>query len=309
YGDHSPLFQNPYGSQAAEAWDAGHVSCQGVMVGVIDEGAKFKHHDLRANFWRNPAEIAANGIDDDGNGFVDDTRGWDFDGNDNSTYDGPQDDHGTHVSGTIGAQGGNGRGVAGICWKVDLINVKFLGDGGGTTANAIKSIDYLTDLKLRHGLNLVATNNSWGGGGYSQALKDAIERSGAAEILFVTAAGGGGLDIDATPVYPASYVSANLIAVTSISATGALAGNWGAVSVDLGAPGVDIWSTAPSGYVSYSGSSMAAPHVAGAIALYASSHPGLNAMQLKDAILSSTAPTASLAGKTLTGGRLNASDF
>jgi len=309
YGDSSPLFQNAFGSQAGEAWDAGHFSCKGVMVGVIDEGAMAKHEDLKANFWRNLHEIAGNGLDDDDNGFIDDTRGWDFDGNDKSTYDGPQDDHGTHVSGTIGAVGGNGLGVAGICWKLQLLNVKFLGAGGGSTANAIKSIDYLTDLKLRHGLNLVATNNSWGGGGYSQALKDSIDTAGAAEILFVTAAGGGGLDIDATPVYPASYVSANLIAVTAIDAAGALAGNWGAVSVDLGAPGVGIWSTVPGGYAPYSGSSMAVPHVTGAIALYAKLHPGLDAAQLKTAILARTAATTSLAGKTVTGGRLDVSGY
>ncbi len=309
YGDSSPQHTNPYGSQAGEAWDHGHFSCKGVMVGVIDEGAMYSHADLKANFWKNPAEIATNGVDDDGNGFVDDTRGWDFDGNNKSTYDGPQDDHGTHVSGTIGGVGGNGAGVAGICWKVKLINVKFLGVSGGTTANAIKAVDYLTDLKTRHHLNLVATSNSWGGGGFSQGLKDAIDRAGAADILFVAAAGNGGLNIDVTPVYPASYTSANLIAVTSIDSTGAQAGNWGPTTVDLGAPGVGIWSTVPTGYASYSGTSMATPHVTGGIALYAKNHPGLSAAALKAAVLGSVTATPSLAGKTLTGGRLNVSTY
>lgn len=311
YGEGSPLFTNPYGSQAAEAWAAGHASCADVMVGIIDEGAKHAHADLKANFWKNPAEIAGNGIDDDGNGHVDDTRGWDFDGNDRRTYDGPQDDHGTHVAGTIGARGGNGLGVAGVCWKVRLLNVKFLGTNGGTTANAIKAIDYLTDLKLRHGLNLVATNNSWGGGGYSQALKDSIDAAGAADILFVAAAGGSGVDIDKTPFYPAAYTSPSIIAVTSIDDSGALpaSANWGAVSVDLGAPGVDIWSTVPGGYEAYTGTSMAVPHVTGALALYAQRHPGLDAAALKAAVLGAATPTDALAGKVVTGGRLNAGSF
>jgi subtilisin family serine protease len=309
YGDTSPLHVNAFGSQAGEAWHAGHSSCKGVMVGVIDEGAMYTHEDLKANFWKNPAEIAGNGIDDDGNGYVDDTRGWDFDGNDNSTFDGPQDDHGTHVSGTIGAKGGNGKGVAGVCWKVQLLNVKFLGRGGGTTANAIKAVDYMTDLKQRHGLNLVATSNSWGGGGFSQALKDSIDAAGAADILFVAAAGNGGVNIDQNPVYPASYTSANLIAVTSIDQNGNQAGNWGPVSVDLGAPGVGVLSTVPTGYASYTGTSMATPHVSGGIALYARHHPGLSAAQLKAAVLGAVAPTASLGGKTVTGGRLDVSGF
>ncbi|HEX5685691.1 MAG TPA: S8 family serine peptidase, partial [Ideonella sp.] len=178
------------------------------------------------------------------------------------------------------------------------------------TANAIKSVDYITDLKTRHNLKLVATNNSWGGGGFSQGLKDAIDRGGAANILFVAAAGNGGLNIDLTPVYPASYTSANLIAVTSIDSTGAQAGNWGPMSVDLGAPGVGVWSTVPTNsYASYSGTSMATPHVTGAIALYAKYHPGLTAAELKAAVLATTTATPSLAGKTVTGGRLNVSTY
>lgn len=312
YGDTSPLQTNQYGSQAGEAWDAGHYKCKGVLVGVIDEGVQYTHPDLKANHWTNPAEIDGNGVDDDGNGYIDDTNGWDFDGNNKSVYDGTQDDHGTHVSGTIGGKGGNTKGVAGICWVVKMVHTKFLGVSGGTTANAIKAVDYITDLKTRHNLNLVATNNSWGGGGFSQGLKDAIDRGGAANILFVAAAGNNASNNDASPFYPASYTSDALIAVAAITSTGTLASfsNYGATSVDLCAPGQSITSTVPTNsYSSYSGTSMATPHVTGAIALYAKNHPGLTAAQLKAAILGTTTATASCAGKTVTGGRLNVSTY
>ncbi len=327
YGDAtSPA--NQFGSQAGEAWAAGHVGAHNVYVGIIDEGV-MSHADTVGNIWTSPGEIAGNGIDDDGNGYVDDTRGWDFDGNDNTTYDGTQDDHGTHVSGTIGAVGGNSMGVAGINWNVTMIPAKFLGRRGGTTANAIKALDYLTDLKTRYGINLVATNNSWGGGGFSQALLDAINRSGDAGILFIAAAGNGGTDgvgdnNDTTANYPSNYKCDNngtrgwdcVIAVAAITSTGARSSfsNYGAATVDIGAPGSAIYSTLPgkgntSTYGSYSGTSMATPHVTGAAALYASTHPGATAADIKNAILSSAVPTASLAGKTVTGGRLNVSGF
>jgi len=250
--------------------------------------------------------------------------GWDFDGNNNTVFDGTQDDHGTHVAGTIGAAGGNGKGVAGVCWNVKLLNAKFLGRRGGTTANAIKAVDYFTDLKTRHGLTLVATNNSWGGGGFSQALQDAIERANQAGILFIAAAGNGGADgigdsNDALPHYPSSYTNENIVAVASITSTGAKSSfsNYGATSVDIGAPGSSIWSTVPtsskrtigSGYASYSGTSMATPHVTGAAALYASANPGATAAQIKAAILGSAVPTGSLSGKCVTGGRLDVSRF
>ena len=310
---------NANGSGAAAAWAAGHVGSHSVHVGIIDEGV-MSHADFGTNVWANPGETV-NGLDDDDNGYVDDVRGWDFDGNDNTTFDGSHDDHGTHVAGTIGAVGGNAMGVAGLNWNVTMIPAKFLGRRGGTTANAVKAIDYLVDLKNRYGLNLVATNNSWGGGGFSKALLDAINRGGAANILFIAAAGNGGRDgvgdnNDATPSYPASYDSSAIIAVAALTSTGAKSGfsNYGAKSVDLGAPGSAIYSTVPSGkngsgYASYSGTSMATPHVTGAAALYASTHPGANAASIKSAIMSSVTPTASLAGRTVSGGRLNVSGF
>lgn len=321
YGDAIGLNpSNKYGSQAAEAWAAGHTGSPDIYVGVIDEGAMYTHPDLEANFWTNPFD-QPNGRDDDGNGYVDDVHGWDFASNDNTTFDGLNDDHGTHVSGTIGASGGNGTGVVGVNWNVKIISAKFLGKNGGSTVNAIKALDYITDLKTIHKeeLHIVATNNSWGGGGFSQALKDAIDRAGAADILFIAAAGNDASNNDATSNYPSNYTSSNVIAVASITSSGALSSfsNYGATTVDLGAPGSGIYSTVPlrsgsktqPGYASYSGTSMATPHVTGAAALYASTHNGATAPEIKSAILGSALPTPSLASKTVTGGRLNVSGF
>ena len=309
---------NQFGSRANEAWVANKTGSSSVYVGIIDEGYMYTHEDLAANAGVNPGETAGNGRDDDGNGLVDDVYGWDFDGNNSSVFDGTSDDHGTHVAGTIGGVGGNGKGVAGVVWNVKLLSAKFLGSRGGTTANAVKAVDYFTGLKNR-GVNIVATNNSWGGGGFSQALKDAIDRANNAGILFVAAAGNSGTNNDATPSYPSGYTSENIIAVASITSTGALSSfsQYGATTVDIGAPGSAIWSTVPksskgkviSSYASYSGTSMATPHVSGAVALYASLNPGATAAQIKSAILNSATPTASLSGKTVTGGRLNVAGF
>ncbi|MBD2753513.1 S8 family peptidase [Spirosoma validum] len=311
---------NQYGSRAGNAWAANKIGSSSVYVGIIDEGFMTTHPDLSANAWVNPYETV-NGQDDDGNGYIDDVNGWDFAANNASVYDGTSDDHGTHVAGTIGAKGGNGIGVAGVCWNVKMISLKFLGASGGSTANAIKAIDYLTDLKVRHGLNIVASNNSWGGGGFSQALQNAITRANNANILFIAAAGNGGSDgvgdnNDATPNYPSNYTNANVIAVASITSTGAKSGfsNYGATTVDIGAPGSGIYSTLPytgstPAYGSYSGTSMATPHVTGAAALYKSINPSATAAQVKAAILNAGIATPSLSGKCVTGDRLNVSTF
>lgn len=308
-----------YGCGASSAWANGHTGSSNVVVGVIDEGIQYTHPDLVGQIWTNPFD-PVDGIDNDGNGYIDDIHGWDFDGNDNVIYDGGSkgtlDDHGTHVSGTIGGKA-NTIGVVGVNWNVTIISTKFLGRRGGNTANAIKAVDYLTDLKARHGMNIVASNNSWGGGGFSQAMQDAITRAGNAEILFIAAAGNGGSDgvgdnNDAVANYPSNYTNANVIAVAAITSAGAKASysNYGATTVDLGAPGSGIWSTTAFNlYESYNGTSMATPHVTGAAALYASTHPGASAAAIKSAILSAAVPTASLAGKCVTGGRLNVSGF
>lgn len=306
---------NTYGSNAAAAWAAGKTGSATVYVGVIDEGIQYSHPDLSGKV-RNPGEYGkVSGVDDDKNGKVDDVYGWDFNSNNKSVYDGGStgtaDNHGTHVSGTIGAKA-NSAGVVGVNWHVRMISAKFIGSDGGTLANAIKAIDYFTDLKKR-GVNIVATNNSWGGGGYSQSLKDAIERANLAKILFIAAAGNGGDDgagdnNDTTPSYPASYPNSNVISVAAITKTGGRAAfsNYGATSVDLGAPGQDILSTTTyNTYSFYGGTSMATPHVTGAAALYASVKPGSSPATIKKALLSSAVPTTSLTGKTLTGGRLD----
>lgn len=303
-----------FGSQAAEAWAAGHTGNKSVYVGIIDEGIQFSHPDLNANIWVNSFD-PEDGRDTDGNGYVDDTRGWDFDGNNNTIYDGGRkgllDDHGTHVAGTIGAEG-DGAGVVGVNWNVTLISGKFLGRSGGTSANAIKAVDYFTDLKIRHGLNIVATNNSWGGGGFSQGLYDAISKANDAGILFIAAAGNSGTNNDLTASYPSNYDLPNVIAVAAIDINGKLASfsQYGANTVDIGAPGVGIWSTtALNGYSSYNGTSMATPHVTGGAALYASTNPGATAATIKAAILNSAVYTPDLAGKCVTNGRLNVSGF
>ncbi len=305
---------NRYGSNAAAAWAAGHTGSRKVYVGVIDEGIQVSHPDLSRRV-RNPGETA-NGVDDDKNGYVDDVRGWDFVSDDKSVYDGGKlgaaDNHGTHVAGTIGARA-NGAGVVGVNWNVRMISAKFLGPDGGTLSDAVKAVDYFTNLKLDHGINIVATNNSWGGDGYSLALSEAIERANRAGILFVAAAGNGGSDgigdnNDITPSYPASYTHGNVISVAAITQSGGLAGfsNYGVTSVDIGAPGTAVWSTtAYKTYSSYSGTSMATPHVTGAAALYAAAHPRSSAAAIKNALLNSAVPTDSLLLKTVTGGRLD----
>jgi subtilisin family serine protease len=317
YGD-ATLPANQYGSQAGEAWAANKTGSSNVYIGVIDEGAYWNHDDLINNSWTNPYDLV-DGIDNDGNGYKDDVHGWDFVTNNNTVFDGLDDDHGSHVSGTIGAQGGNGIGVAGVTWDVTMIYCKFLGKTSGTTANAIKAVDYISDLKIRHNLDLPATNNSWGGGGYSSGLLAAINRANTAEILFVNAAGNASSNNDAVLDYPSCYNSPNIISVASITKSGGLSSfsNYGATMVDLGAPGSEILSTVPKrngkgvvpGYSTYSGTSMATPHVTGACALYESLHPGSTAAQIKNAVMTQTVATGSLSGKCVSGGRLDVSGY
>jgi subtilisin family serine protease len=320
YGD-ATTPANEFGSQAGEAWAAGATGAKAVYVGVIDEGIDVNHPDLDANVWTNPLDLV-DGVDNDGNGYIDDVNGWDFHNNDRTVYDGGNaDKHGTHVAGTIGAER-NGVGVVGAAWDVTLISAKFLGPNGGYTSNAIKAVNYLTDLKTRQKLDIVASNNSWGGGGYSQALHDAIIRGAKANILFIAAAGNDGTNNDTTVRYPSAYntkiatsteqIAASydaVIAVAAITSTGGLASwsNFGATTVDLGAPGAGITSTLPkNSYGTYSGTSMATPHVSGAAVVLAARSDTARGGNLRSALLTTT-PTASLTGRTVTGGRLNLS--
>ena len=304
---------NQYGSQAEKAWNNGFIGSNNVYVAVIDEGIQYTHPDLAANVWNNPFD-PIDGVDNDGNGKIDDSQGWDFFSNDRTVYDGTGDDHATHVAGTIGGDGGNGIGVAGVNWNVTMISTKFLGPSGGSTSGAIQALDYVTDLKTRHGLNIIATNNSWGGGGFSQGLLDAITRAANQGILFVAAAGNSTSNNDVTASYPSNYDTTagagydSVIAVASITNTGARSSfsSYGATTVDLGAPGSSIVSSVPdNAYASYSGTSMATPHVTGALALYASTHPGATALSMRNALLANVTATTSLAGFTVTGGRLD----
>jgi subtilisin family serine protease len=222
---------------APEAWDISTGS-NDVVIAVVDTGVAYNHPDLSGNIWTNTGETSCtDGIDNDGNGYVDDCRGWDFIGDDNDPTD--YYSHGTHVSGTIAAVGNNGLGITGVMWKAKIMPLRFLGvSGSGTTADAVSAILY-ANSKGAH-----VINNSWGGGGYSQALKDAIDASSA---VVVCAAGNSGSNNDAVPFYPASYTSANIISVAASDQNDMLAyfSNYGALSVDVAAPGTSIYSSIP----------------------------------------------------------------
>jgi subtilisin family serine protease len=260
-----------------------------------------------------------NGVDEDGNGYRDDLIGWDFVNNDNDPFD--DNGHGTHVAGTIGGMGGNGIGVAGVNWEIQMVALKFLSaSGSGFTTGAINAVNYFTDASIRasDAEDFIATNNSWGGGGYSAALHEAIGRAAQQDILFIAAAGNSSRNNDVQANYPSNYTTSAMagydamVAVASLTNTGALSSfsNYGAVMVDIAAPGSGIYSTLPGGrYGTYSGTSMATPHVTGAVALYAAENPDASAAQIRAALLSSAAGTASLGGMTGTGGRLDIGAF
>jgi subtilisin family serine protease len=292
---------------APEAWSV-TTGSDSVTVAVIDTGIDYSHPDLSSQIWINPGEncpgCRTDGIDNDGNGYVDDWRGWDFANGDND----PMDDngHGTHVAGTIGAAGNNGVGVAGVNWHVRLMPLKFISAGGtGTTADAVSAVLYAADK------GATVLNNSWGGDDYSQALADAITVADTHGALFVAAAGNSGTDNDSMPTYPASYALPNVLTVAATDNSDQLAyfSNVGRKSVDLGAPGLNIYSTWPGGTYQYmSGTSMAAPHVSGAAALAKAAFPSASGVGLKALLLESVDPLASLSSYTATGGRLNANN-
>jgi subtilisin family serine protease len=287
--------------RATNAWDV-FTGDPNLKIGVIDTGVDYNHPDLAANVWTNPGEIPGNNLDDDNNGYVDDIHGYDFVNNDGDPFD--DNGHGTHCSGTIAGVGDNNVGVTGVNWHAKIIGIKFLSAGGsGSTAGAIAGVQYAIAVGCK------LTSNSWGGGGFSQALLDVINAAGAAGQLFVAAAGNSSANTDVSPHYPSSYNSPYVIAVAATDHNDNLASfsNFGATTVDLAAPGVAILSCQPGGgYQLLSGTSMATPHVAGVVGLAMGRFPNAANLFIKDLILNSADVKPQLAGKVLTGARLNA---
>lgn len=287
---------------ALKAWDITKGS-RSVRIAVIDTGVDYNHPDLKANMWTNTAELNGKpGVDDDGNGFVDDVYGYDFANMDSNPMDG--NGHGTHCSGTIGAVHDNRIGVAGVMSDVQIMAVKFLGDdGSGSLEGAIKAIDYATMM------NVDLMSNSWGGGGRSQALLDAIQRASDKGIIFTAAAGNSSSNNDASPSYPASYDTPNMVAVAATTAQNGLASfsSYGRNSVHIGAPGHNILSTVNGGgYDVYSGTSMATPHVSGVLGLLLAKEGRMSHTALRERLTLTSVPVAALRGKTQTAGRIDA---
>ena len=278
-----------------------------VVVGVIDSGINYNHPDLIGNTWQNPAEIPFNGIDDDANGVVDDYYGFNSVSNTGDPID--NNGHGSHVSGIIGAQGNNSLGTSGVNWNVKLLGIKFLdGAGFASTQNAIEAIEYAVAMK-RRGVNLKVLSNSWGGSNFSRALEDAVRSSNQAGILFVAAAGNSGTNNDLRPIYPSSLGIENVVSVSAVDQEGNLANfsNYGRQSVDLAGPGVDIYSTwLGSDYNTLSGTSMAAPYVAGVAALILSAEPDLSISELKARLTSTIRTLPGLNGLMQSAGMVNA---
>ena len=294
-----------------------------VVVADIDTGMRYTHEDLAPNLWTNPGEIPNNGIDDDGNGFVDDYHGYDFRGDnpfvpsqDGDPFD--QHGHGTHTAGTIGAAGNNGLGVVGVAWTVKIMPIKIFSAlaNDSTTAMVINAYNYVRMMKNR-GVNIRVTNNSYAGPPETptndQAMKDALDAMGAADILNVFAAGNESNNNDVNPIYPGSFTSPSILSVAASDSADNKPGfsNYGPISVDLAAPGVVIWSTTFSSDSSYgvmSGTSMATPHVTGAAALLSAYNPSLSAASLKATLINTVDQLPQWNGVVKSGGRLNISN-
>lgn len=308
--------------KATGAWDI-TTGSSSVVVAVIDSGIDLDHPDLRENIWTNSGETSCNdGIDNDGNGFVDDCRGWNFAGDNNISSD--DNGHGTHVAGIVGAVGNNGQGISGVMWDVQLMALKFLdSDGVGTVADEVSAIQYA----LAKGVRVI---NASFGGVDSRSERDAIALANTSGVLVVAAAGNGGTDVigdnnDDSPTFPASYgvphvingvpfdALPNIIAVAAADQNDNLAffSDFGPQSIHVAAPGENILSTVPTGffpfgYAFFSGTSMATAYVTGLAGLTFSRAPGLTHLQARDLILNNVDELPNLSGLLLTGGRINA---
>ncbi|HXW53968.1 MAG TPA: S8 family peptidase, partial [Myxococcota bacterium] len=296
---------------APEMW-ANITGDRNIVIAVMDTGINYNHSDLRNNVWTNPGEIPGNGIDDDGNGVVDDVHG--FNAIDNSGD--PMDDHGhgSHCAGVIGAEGQNRYGGRGVMQEVTIIGCKFLSaNGGGTTSGAIACLDYLRNLKTRseNPVDILLSSNSWGGGPAQEALRDAIQAHQDLGILFIAAASNDGQDNDVIDAYPADYPLANIVAVAATDSNDERAyfSNYGKRSVHVGAPGVGILSTVlGNDYEEMDGTSMATPFVAGLAGMIKASNPDRNFMQIKNLLMAGGDPVPSLQGTTISGRRIRAWD-
>lgn len=289
---------------AVTAWNQ-TTGSHDVVVGVVDSGIRYTHQDIEGNIWTNPNEIPDNGVDDDDNGYIDDVYGI----NARNGRGDPMDDnnHGSHCAGAIGATANDSGPHVGVAWQVSLMALKFLDkNGSGTTSNAIECIDYA----IAEGADILS--NSWGGSSYSSGLYDAINRAQSAGILFVAASGNDGTNTDASPAYPAGYSLNNIISVAALDRSDKLASfsNYGGASVDIGAPGVDIYScTAASdtSYATYDGTSMAAPYVSGVAVLVKAKFPNISVAELKQRLLNNARSITTLSNKTVSGGAVSAS--
>ncbi|OFZ31480.1 MAG: protease [Bdellovibrionales bacterium RIFCSPHIGHO2_01_FULL_40_29] len=336
-----PLFAKQWGMKdigVEAAWNI-HRGTSKIIVAVIDTGVDYTHEDLLPNMWRNSKEIPNNKVDDDGNGYIDDVVGWDFVSNDNKPYDlaattvgellnGGNPGHGTHCAGNVAAAGINGKGISGVAPQAQIMALRFLGNEGGTTADAVKAIKYAVDNGAK------VLSNSWGSegedpedGANNLALSEIITYAENKDVLFIAAAGNGhqgkgyNNDTDSRPGVPASYNNENIISVAALDASNKLGSfsNWGVKTVDIGAPGVKVYSTTVGSKYSdtvidllgatWDGTSMACPHVAGAAALYWSAHPEKNWKDVKAALLNSARRIPALDGKVYSNGKLNVEDL
>ena len=291
-----------YGIDAPGAW-AQTLGDPSVVVAIIDTGVDLDHPDLAANIWTNSGEIAGNGIDDDGNGYIDDLHGWDFVNNDGDPND--DNNHGTHVAGTIAAVA-DSVGVVGVAPNSKVMALKFLdANGSGLTSNAVTALAYAVD----NGAQI--SNNSWGGGGSSSSMSSMLDIAAAANHLFVAAAGNSSNNNDSNPSYPASYSQGNVVAVASNQSDGAPSSftSYGATSVDVVAPGSGILSSVVGGgYATFSGTSMATPHVAGVAALMLAVNPSISFADIKQILIDTSTSDSRLASYAASGGVVNAAD-